>query len=182
MAPSVTIPTRRVGTSLTGPWFGETDGRVAVGGLLATDDDDADRLQNCLTAAGDLEPLLRVIMPIMNEAGAPPTIISDATEILSRYDPDPRDILFGKRKDWSKAKRVWLADANEPRRLALEMLVHEESERRWLAGELESLEAEWVRADETASIADGSTRDPAIETRLTRLQEGGQSPRRPADT
>ncbi len=172
-----TIPTFRVGVSTVGSLLGEEEGRVVVGRRIAKDDDDADRLQKYVTVDGDLSPLLRVVMPIINEAGAPPTVISDATELLSRYDPDPRLILYGNRKDWSKAKRLTLADSNEPRRLALEMLVHEESERRWLAGELKSLEAEWVRADEIASIADGLIRDPVIEGRLHALGDAAREGR-----
>ena len=41
-----------------------------------------------------------------------------------------------------------------PTRLALEMAVHEESERRALDGELHLLEAEWRNAEEIAKIAD----------------------------
>ena len=38
--------------------------------------------------------------------------------------------------------------------LALEMLLHEEAERRALAGELEALKEQWRRAEEIAGIAD----------------------------
>jgi hypothetical protein len=41
-----------------------------------------------------------------------------------------------------------------PRVLALEMALHEESERRALAGELAELEARWREAEEIAQIAD----------------------------
>lgn len=172
-----TIPASRIGVSTLGSLLGEDEGRIVVGGRIARDDDDADRFQRYVTADGDLSPLLRVIMPIINEAGAPPPVIADATELLSRYDPDPRIILYGNRRDWSKAKRLTLSDANEPRRLALEMLVHEESERRWIGGELKSLEAAWIRADEVASIADGLLRDPAIEARLQALDDTARQAR-----
>jgi hypothetical protein len=42
-----------------------------------------------------------------------------------------------------------------PRILALEMALHEEAERRALAGELAELEARWREAEEIARIADG---------------------------
>lgn len=173
-----TIPSRRMSASGFDMLTGDTDERVVVGRVVVSDDAAADRLPRYVTADGDLSHLLRVIMPIVNEAGAPTTVISDATDMLSRYDPDPRYLMFGKRKDWSKAKRLTLADVSEPRRLALEMLVHEESERRWLSGELNALEAEWVRADEIASIADGLTRDPAIEARLSELSEAARDGRK----
>lgn len=83
---------------------------MVVGGVVARDDDDVDRLLRYVTADGDLSHLLRVIMPIVNEAGAPTTVISDATDILSRYDSDSRQILFGTRKNWSTTKRLTLAD------------------------------------------------------------------------
>jgi len=42
-----------------------------------------------------------------------------------------------------------------PSRLALEMALHEEQERRALAGELKALEAVWKHAEEIAEISDG---------------------------
>lgn len=174
-----TIPSRRHGISALDAIFGDTAGVISVGKTIAKDEDHADRLQRFIAVDGDFSDLLRVIMPIINEAGAPPAVIASATDLLAHYDPDPRQILFGKRKDWSMVKRLTLADANEPRRLALEMLVHEESERRWLAGELAALEAEWQRADEIAAIADGLVRNAEIEGRLRGLTDSmrqGQSP------
>ena len=43
----------------------------------------------------------------------------------------------------------------KPTRLALEMALHEESERRALEGELWRLEQAWKEAEEIAGIADG---------------------------
>jgi hypothetical protein len=135
------------------------------------EEEEADRQSTYRSVTGDLSSVLRVIMPIANEAGAPDAVITDATNLLSYYDPKIRDMLFGRRKDWSKVKRLTLTNVSEPRRLALETLVHEESERRWLAGELKALEAEWVRADEIATIADGLIRDPTIEAALMEARE-----------
>lgn len=53
--------------------------------------------------------------------------------------------------------------------LALEMALHEESERRALDGELATLEAAWREAEEIASIADTLPNDP-----LRRLDGGNQ--------
>ncbi len=52
-------------------------------------------------------------------------------------------------------REVAMLNVSYPERLALEMAVHEESERRALAGELRSLETAWREAEEIASIADG---------------------------
>ena len=43
----------------------------------------------------------------------------------------------------------------KPTRLALEMALHEERERRALQGELKTLEAVWKQAEEIAAISDG---------------------------
>ena len=165
-----TVETQRIALDALGPVFGETDATVIVDGVRAKDDEDADRLQRYLNIGGDIAPLLRVILPIANEAGAPPPVIENAVGLLSTYDADPRQILFGRRKDWRAAKRLTLATVSEPRRLALEMALHEESERRWLAGELRTLEAEWARAEEIAAIADGLVPSAHVEARLDALR------------
>ncbi len=52
-----------------------------------------------------------------------------------------------------------------PVRLGLEMVAHEETERRALEGELALLEAEWREAEEVAAIAD----DLLVPERVRRL-------------
>ncbi len=52
------------------------------------------------------------------------------------------------------------AQLNKPEALALEMALHEESERRALEGELRVLEAAWREAEEIAAIADALPDDP----------------------
>ena len=61
-------------------------------------------------------------------------------------------------------------------RLALEMLSHEESERRALEGELHILEAAWRDADEIAGIADSLLLPDDVPARLERLK-GSPTPR-----
>lgn len=57
-----------------------------------------------------------------------------------------------------------------PTRLALEMVLHEEDERRAMEGELAALEARWREAEEIAAIADALTfpRDAAARFELLR--------------
>lgn len=166
------LDTRRIDTNPYSWLSGDREWRTVVDGVLAKDDEHADSLQTWLVAGGGhLSQVLRVIMPIANEAGASQPTITNAVQLLSHYDADPRQLLFGRRKDWSVVKRATLVDVNEPRRLALEMSLHEESERRWLAGELHALEAEWRRAEEIATIADGLVASPGVEARLQELRE-----------
>ncbi len=113
---------------------------------------------------------LRQILPVLHEQGAGSRMIEDATTHLSMRGVTASQLLFGGRDKWERMERARLHNVSKPRRLALEMLVHEDSERRWLAGELLDLEHEWRKADAIAEIADGLLRDPAVEAELTRLK------------
>ncbi len=62
------------------------------------------------------------------------------------------------RREYARANRPWKSSAP---RLAVEMALHEESERRALEGELAALEAAWKEAEEIARIADSLLDDPA---------------------
>ena len=57
-------------------------------------------------------------------------------------------------------------------RLALEMALHEESERRAMDGELTELERAWREAEEVAKIADDMFVTSAVNDRLAELQHG----------
>jgi hypothetical protein len=57
-----------------------------------------------------------------------------------------------------------------PLRLALEMVSHEDSERRALEGELHILEAAWKEAEEIAGISDDLFLPSEISTRLDELK------------
>lgn len=117
----------------------------------------------------DAMPALRLILPLLHEAGTSKEKVSEATAHLTGNAVSMHRVLFGGRRSWDRLERTYLSSVYKPRRLALEMLVHEESERRWLSGEILTLELEWRKANEIAEIADGLIRDPAIETAL---QEG----------
>lgn len=119
----------------------------------------------------DQERVLRQVLPLLHEAGARAGEVRESVSYLEQGAGDFRTLLFGGRSAWN-VHATALQDIHRPRRLALEMLVHEDSERRWLAGELLDLEAEWRRADEIASISDALLRDPAIEAKLDTLRDG----------
>ncbi len=55
-------------------------------------------------------------------------------------------------------------------RLALEMALHEESERRAMDGELAQLEAAWREAEEIANIADNMFMLPSVEAKVDELR------------
>ena len=113
---------------------------------------------------------LRLLLPLLNESGAGRVMVEEANAHLTGRNVSTQRVLFGSPRSWDQSTRSELASVNKPRRLALEMLVHEDSERRWLAGELLELILEWRRANEIAEIADGLLRDPAVESSLTALK------------
>jgi hypothetical protein len=61
----------------------------------------------------------------------------------------------------------------KPTKLAIEMAVHEEQERRALAGELVTLEAAWRQAEEIAGIADDLLTPREFDDFIARHREGG---------
>lgn len=68
-------------------------------------------------------------------------------------------------------------------RLALEMALHEESERRAMDGELAALEAAWRDAEQIAKIADGMFQPPAVSAKLDAMRvESGRTDGGPAES
>jgi hypothetical protein len=67
-----------------------------------------------------------------------------------------------------KRRFGYLAAAPGPIRLALEMMSHEDQERRALEGELHELEAMWREAEEIASISDNLLLPRSIVERFRR--------------
>jgi hypothetical protein len=61
-----------------------------------------------------------------------------------------------------------------PTRLALEMALHEEAERRAIEGELAILEAAWQEAEVIAGISDNMFMPAEVETRLAALKQEGR--------
>jgi hypothetical protein len=60
-----------------------------------------------------------------------------------------------------------------PYRLALEMALHEEAERRAMEGELQELERAWRDAEEIAAIADNMFVPESVEEQFKKLKGGG---------
>ena len=82
-----------------------------------------------------------------NEQGASQREVNSAVTLLES-NPEPGALLR------SVPKGTALFDLNLDKRLALEMAVNEDAERRALEGELRDLELAWKDAEEIASIAD----------------------------
>lgn len=126
--------------------------------------DDAGRAINALlplvNGAGATARHIREAVSQIESHGDPHRFIADSTERASatteraaantaRKLPTPRR---GRR--FRLSGPGWVRKMSKPTRLALEMTLHEEQERRALEGELVQLEQAWREAEEIAAIAD----------------------------
>lgn len=108
-------------------------------------------------AGDEAERLAGRILPRMNRRGARRGTVQDAvSEIEGRGHPDAflADVITGDRFTDRRGVPGYVNKMPEPTKLAVEMALHEEQERRALDGELKGLEAAWRAAEEIAAIAD----------------------------
>jgi hypothetical protein len=114
------------------------------------------------------------IIPSINRSGAGKGVVQDAVKEIEEAG-HPMEFLRRVSLERSgEAENVWTRPVGDgswrplkekhmglvqklprPTRLALEMALHEEQERRALQGELKALEAVWKHAEEIAAISDG---------------------------
>jgi hypothetical protein len=128
----------------------------------------------------DALPVLREYLPRINRAGASSARVGEAVQMLEQVrtvEDFPR-WATSMRRTWS-AQAAWgdMGDINfipAPARLALEMALHEDAERRVLEGELAELERAWAEAEGIAAIADTLAMPPAIDAKLAELRERAQ--------
>jgi hypothetical protein len=114
------------------------------------------------------------LLPKVNDWGGSDAQVQGAVSLLEE-SPEP-GVLFARAAGLS-----WVGAGLDPGslflkrmaaevRLALEMSVHEETERRALEGELAILEEAWREAEEVASIADRLLIPEAVERLIERLR------------
>lgn len=97
------------------------------------------------------------ILPRMNSMGGTKETVQDAvTEIEALGHPERflLDVAAGDRFQDKKGVPGYINKMPKPTKLALEMALHEEQERRALEGELWLLEQAWREAEEIADISD----------------------------
>lgn len=119
--------------------------------------DDARRAINALlllvNGAGATARHIREAVSRIESHGDPHRFIADSTEresaTTARELPAP-----GRGRKIRLSGPGWVRKMPKPTRLALEMALHEEQERRALEGELAQLERAWREAEEIAAIAD----------------------------
>ena len=127
------------------------------------------------------ERALRLLLPHVNAGGGSRGDVSDAVHMIE-HTPDVERLIRNTAKFHGSGLRsrdpIRLAKLPVHVRLALEMSVHEESERRALEGELHVLAAAWKEAEEIAAIADDMFLPQSVDSELARLKrlrlnEGG---------
>jgi len=112
---------------------------------------------------------INAVLPLVNGTGATAHHIREAvSQIESHGDPHrfivdstergsaatPRKLHTRRGRKARLSGPGWVRKMPKPTRLALEMALHEEQERRALEGELAQLEEAWREAEEIAAIAD----------------------------
>jgi hypothetical protein len=120
-----------------------------------------------------------VLLPAFNAAGASARRVQEAVRLIDQARTP--EVLFDRaaRAGAARLRMSTFALEDAPghfkripleERLALEMVAHEETERRAMEGELALLEAAWRDAEEIAKIADELTLPASIGERLRRLK------------
>ena len=132
----------------------------------------------------------RHLLPAINQSGGRSADVTEAVGVLEMARST--DSLFaltaraanvparGRAKAWWKYDNSTasapgtIATLPTAVRLALEMSLHEEDERRALEGELAELEDRWREAEEIAAIADDMFVPSSVSAALRRLKDGGR--------
>ena len=105
----------------------------------------------------EAERLLGQIIPKMNRKGGEKRTVQTAVSVIEHHGHPDKFLSFlvaGDRYQDKKGVPGYVNKMAKPTKLALEMALHEEQERRALEGELWRLERAWEEAEEIAAIAD----------------------------
>jgi hypothetical protein len=132
----------------------------------------------------EAERVAGLIMPRLNASGARSAVVQEAVREIQRVgsahaylDELVTNIPLGVRTlKAGHGAAAQLGKLPKPRRLALEMALHEEQERRALEGELKALELAWEVEEEVAAISDDLLLPDGIRSRHRDLgthPEGG---------
>jgi len=137
----------------------------------------------------EAERIAAIIVPKVNRFGGNKTTVAEAVREIESVGGSEgfvghvADMSRTYMKPWKREKKSrWrhsepdfskfgLFSLTAPRRLALEMALHEESERRAMEGELAELERAWRDAEEVTGIADSLGLPESVEEELQRMKE-----------
>lgn len=135
----------------------------------------------------EAERIAAIVVPKVNRFGGNRATIAAAVDEIDAVGSSTayierlarvtsRDLPVLKAKKWGASPRAMsrhgLFALAGPQRLALEMALHEEAERRAMEGELQQLEEAWRDAEEIAGISDDLLLPTSLEAALQRLKGG----------
>jgi hypothetical protein len=112
---------------------------------------------------------LAALMPYANETGGSQRRIREAVDVIESKS-SLNQLVYAASTNTIPQYGNYLTRLPAPMRLALEMVLHEDDERRALEGELAKLEERWREAEEIASIADSLLTPAGTEARLEALR------------
>jgi len=153
------VPLHGGGFELTFPHYGQA---VSWFGLLKPG----------VTLEGDAAlRAARHLLPRINRAGGSPADVAEAVRVLEAA-PGLASIFgrFAKISASGRHEASSLSELRTPVRLALEMSLHEDDERRALEGELWLLEDRWREAEEVAAISDDMFLPASVDAILKKLK------------
>jgi hypothetical protein len=122
------------------------------------------------------EHALRQLLPVINGFGARQRTVNDAVSLASEWTGSSSAFSHALRTAREIAPRQQFSDPGDVGalppaiRLALEMSLHEDEERRALDGELDELRRAWELADEVAAISDSLFLPSPVVQTLNRLK------------
>jgi hypothetical protein len=123
---------------------------------------------------GTKQTIARAVSELEEQHGSEGYLVrlSQVARITTR--PPMNRVRFGIMHDLPDAGLFGLTPVQ---RLAFEMALHEEAERRAMEGELAELERAWREAEEIAAISDNLLIPPGVEQQLERIHETSLEPR-----
>ena len=117
------------------------------------------------------------LLAATNRSGTSAYGVRHAVRVLTEAEDPARDAVCSlaarawQRTAFARGTPLAFRDFTPTERLALEMALQEEGERRALDGELAPLVAAWREAEEIAAIADALLLPAGVDARLARLRE-----------
>ncbi len=125
--------------------------------------------------------LLRRALPRINRAGATGAVIRDGVRLIEDAGGPDQFARWAtmKRREWASKSSFGdtgdLAHIPVAARLAFEMSLHEDSERRAMDGELATLTRAWQEAAEIAGVADALAVPARVQAALTHMKNESAS-------
>jgi len=122
----------------------------------------------------DALPALAALLPAVNGSGGTKRHVQTAVELVEEAGNATRLLntaaSFAMKKGWNPTMQGRLANIPLEARLALEMVTHEDDERRALEGELAALEERWKEAEEIAEISDNMFLPSSVTDWMSRIR------------